>query len=96
VYGGTIDFEVESTEDTSILETMVNNIYKPINGSVIFKKSDEDATMKELKFTDAYFINYQEALDTVGSNPMTIRFTVSARKLDVGNASHANDWPDKK
>ncbi len=96
VYGGTIDFEVESTEDTTILETMINNIYKPINGSVVFKKTDEDANMKELKFTDAYFTNYQEALDTIGTNPMTIRFTVSARKLDVGNATHANDWPDKK
>ncbi len=96
IYGGTVDLEIESTEDTSVLESMVNNMYKAQNGSIIFKKSDEDAKMKELQFTDAYFINYAESIDSMGANPMTISFTISARKLKVGNAELVNDWPDKK
>ena len=56
VYGGTIQVEVESTADTSVIESMVNNQYKSINGEIVFKKGDEDATMKELKFEDAYII----------------------------------------
>lgn len=93
VYGGTIDVEVESTEDTSIIEAMVNSQYKPISGSVLFKKSEEDAKMKELTFEDAYIIKYTEGLNVVGSDPMKIRFTISARKLKLGNAEHVNDWP---
>lgn len=47
IYGGKLRVRVESTEDTSILEQMVNQ-FKPITGSVIFKKGDEEAKMKEL------------------------------------------------
>jgi len=30
---GTIDIELESTEDTSVVEAMVNNQYKPLVGT---------------------------------------------------------------
>lgn len=96
VYGGTVQFEIESTEDTSVLESMINSVYKPQKGSVIFKKREEDATMKELTFEDAYIIQYSEALDSIGSNPMTINFVISARNLKIGKAEHTNEWPDKK
>ena len=52
--------------------------------------------MKELTFEDGYITAYNESLDVIGSNPMSISFTISARKLKVGNAEHENDWPDKK
>ena len=49
LYGGIINLTVESTDDTSIIESMVNQ-YKPIDGTVTFKKGDEDAKMKEVSF----------------------------------------------
>ncbi|GAA4343152.1 type VI secretion system tube protein TssD [Flaviaesturariibacter amylovorans] len=96
VYGGTVQLEVESTDDTSVLESMINNVYKSQKGTITFQKRDEDAKMKELSFEDGYIVQYSEALDSVGSNPMTINFIVSARTLKIGNAEHQNDWPDKK
>jgi hypothetical protein len=93
VYGGTIDVEIESTEDTSIVEAMVNNQFKPLAGSVLFKKSEEDAKMKELTFEDAYIVKYAEGINIVGNDPMKLRFTISARKLKLGSAEHVNDWP---
>ncbi|WP_158991081.1 type VI secretion system tube protein TssD [Mucilaginibacter sp. L196] len=93
VYGGTIQVEVESTEDTSVIESMVNNQYKPINGTITFKKSDEDAKMKELSFTEGYIIQYNEGISITGNNPMTLSFVISARTLKIGNAQHENDWP---
>lgn len=93
VYGGTIDVEIESTEDTSVIEAMVNSQFKPITGSVLIKKSEEDAKMKELNFEDAYIIKYSEGINIVGNDPMKYRFTISARKLKLGNAEHVNDWP---
>jgi hypothetical protein len=96
VYGGTVQLEVESTDDTSVLESMINNVYKAVKGKIIFQKREEDAKMKELDFEDAYIIQYSESLDVVGSNPMTINFVISARKLKMGNAEHVNEWPDKK
>jgi hypothetical protein len=96
VYGGTVQMEVESTEDTSVLESMINNVYKPHKGTVTFQKRDQDSKMKELTFEDGYIVQYSEALDAVGSNPMTINFVISARKLTIGNATHENEWPDGK
>ena len=93
VYGGTVQVEVESTEDTSVIESMVNNQYKPLSGTITFKKSEEDAKMKELTFTDGYIIQYNEGLNIIGNAPMTLSFVISARSLKVGNAEHVNDWP---
>lgn len=93
VYGGTIDVEIESTEDTSIIEAMVNNQYKPITGTLLIKKSDEDAKMKEVQFEDGYIVKYTEGINITGKNPMTLKFQISSRRLKVGTADHTNDWP---
>lgn len=92
LYGGTVQFELESTDDTSIVEWM-SDPYKMKGGTVTFNKRDEDAKMKELKFEDAYVIQYAESFDSTGENPMTISFVVSSKKLTVGNATHENEWP---
>ncbi|MBV7529410.1 type VI secretion system tube protein TssD [Chitinophaga sp. sic0106] len=95
VYGGTIHVEVESTEDTSVIESMVNNQYKPFSGKIIIKKTDEDAKMKELTFSDSYIIQYNEGINVVGNHPMTLSFVISARTLKLGAAEHVNDWPGR-
>jgi hypothetical protein len=92
VYGGTINLSIESTDDTSIVESMVNQ-YKPISGTVTFKKSDEDAKMKELSWENGYVIRFQEGIDITGQQPMQIDFTVSAEKIKIGSAEHVNGWP---
>ena len=95
VYGGTIDMVVESTDDTSILEAMVNNTHKPLDGSITFQKDDEDAKMKELSFEKGYIIRYEESFSTTGSKAMVISFTISAQTIKIGGAEHKNDWPQK-
>ena len=95
VYGGTVDLIVESTDDTSVIESMVNNQHKPLNGTVTFKKSDEDAKLKELSFEKGYVVRFAESFDTIGSQPMLISFTISAQTLKIGSAEHKNDWPGK-
>jgi hypothetical protein len=92
IYGGKVRIHVESTEDTTILEQMVSQ-FKPISGSIIFKKGDEEAKMKELEFENAYIIEFEEDIDIVGSRPMTITFTVSAQVLKIGGAQFEQNWP---
>lgn len=93
VYGGRINLEVESTADTSIVEAMVNSQFKPFEGTITFKKTDEDAKMKELSFKNAYLVFYREEIDVTGERPMYIRFTISAEEITMGNATHENRWP---
>lgn len=92
IYGGTINLSIESTDDNSIIELMVNQ-YKPIDGSIIFTKSNERYAMKELSFENGYIIKYLEKIDTTGPTSMLTNFVISAEKIKIGNAEHANDWP---
>ncbi len=92
IYGGRITVRVESTEDTTILETMVNQ-FKPFNGSIVFKKGDEESKMKELTFENAYIIEFAEGIDIVGTAPMSICVTISAQIIKIGGAEYEENWP---
>ena len=92
IYGGVIFVEIESTEDTSILEQMVNQ-FNPISGSIIFKKGNEESKMKELSWENGYIISFAEGIDIVGEKPMTIKFSVSAQVIKIGSASFEQNWP---
>ncbi|MCV6630791.1 MAG: type VI secretion system needle protein Hcp [Flavobacteriaceae bacterium] len=93
VYGGRVTVEIESTEDTSVVESMLNSQFKTIDGKVTFKKTDEDSKMKEVEFKTAYLVYYKETLDVAGEVPMKIKFTVSAEEIVIGNAAIDNRWP---
>lgn len=93
VRGGRVTLEIESTADTSVVEAMVNSQFKPFEFTVTFKKTDEDAKLKELVGTNVYLVYYQEVLDVNGEIPMKMRFTLSAEELTMGNATHVNRWP---
>lgn len=92
IYGGVVNVHVESTDDTSILEQMVNQ-FKPISGSIVFKKGDEEAKMKELEWENGYIIGFEEDIDVVGAKPMSIKFSVSAQVLKMGSAQFEQNWP---
>ncbi|MBO7636594.1 MAG: type VI secretion system needle protein Hcp [Paludibacteraceae bacterium] len=92
IYGGRISVQVESTEDTTILETMVNQ-FKPFNGSIVFKKGDEESMMKELTFENAYIIEFSEGINIVGTAPMAINITMSAQIIKIGGAEYEENWP---
>lgn len=92
IYGGKVYLHVESTEDSIILEQMLNQ-FKPHSGKITFKKGDEDAKMKELTWENGYIIEYDECLNSIGIHPMTIRFVISAQKLSIGNAQFEENWP---
>ncbi len=92
IYGGKVRVHIESTEDSSILEAMVTQ-FKPNSGTIVFKKGDEEAKMKELSWENGYIISYEESIDVVGSKPMTLTFVVSAQVLKVGGAQFEQNWP---
>ena len=92
IYGGQVRIHVESTDDTSILEQMINQ-FKPISGGIVFKKGDEEAKMKELTWENGYIIEFEEDIDIIGAKPMTISFVVSAQAIKIGGAQFEQNWP---
>ena len=94
LYGGLIRIIIESTEDTTLLENMVTQ-FNPHNGTIEYKKGDEEAVMKELNWEQGYIIKFKETADVEGKKAMVIDFTVSAKILKVGNAVFEQSWPAK-
>lgn len=89
--GGKIYITVESTGDTKFFEWMCNNFERK-DGKVTFTKRDSDATMKELNFKEGYLVDYRENFSSTSDNPITETFTISAKEISMGNASHVNQW----
>lgn len=89
--GGKIKISVESTADTSLSDWMFNNFERK-DGSIVFLKRDTDAKAKELKFTEAYMIDYHEQFDHSGNNPMSESIEISAKSIGIGNGEHINEW----
>mgnify|MGYP000931228897 CR=1 FL=1 len=83
ITGGRVVVTIESTEDTSTIEAMINSQFKPIEGKIIYKKTDEDAKMKEVEFKNAYIVHYKETLDVNNDVPMTITLTFSAETITL-------------
>ncbi|WP_343688163.1 type VI secretion system tube protein TssD [Chitinophaga sp.] len=89
--GGRIRLVVESNGDTDLFEWMVNNFERK-DGTITFYKRDSDAKLKSLNFKEGYLVKFEETFDADNQNPMMVSFTISAREIAMGNASHINEW----
>ena len=89
--GGTITVSIEGNNGTELFEWMCNSFERK-DGSVIFLKRDSDATLKELKFKEGYLVNFSENFNSVGNEPLSVTFTISAKEITMGSGTHTNEW----
>jgi hypothetical protein len=89
--GGRIRMTVESTSETDLFEWMCNNFERK-DGSVVFYKAESEGTLKELIFKEGYLIEFEERFDSIGSTPMIINLTISAKEITMGRGTHKNEW----
>jgi len=92
VRGGQVTVSFEADKRVKVLEWMVDS-WKLLSGTVkFFTRDSESAIMKQIDFTDAYLVSFDEVFSHESSNPMVITCTLSAKELKVGSAEHKNDW----
>jgi len=91
VHGGTISLQLKADDDDTIVGWMIDP-FKKTSGSIVFKRIDQDSTLKEVKFEDGYCVGYSEAFSADSSSPMIASLNISARKITVGGASHEIKW----
>lgn len=89
--GGTITVTVEGNNSTELFEWMCNS-FEQKDGSIIFIKRDSDATLKELKFKSGYLIAFAESFNSEGQDPLSVKFTISAKEISMGSGTHTNEW----
>ena len=94
VLGGTLTMRVESTDDDAIIDAMVTSQFKPIDGLLTFKKANEDSKMKTVEWKEGYVVSFRESFDANDEKTATILFTISAKTLIMGSATHENRWAE--
>ena len=91
VQGGNISLQIAASDDSSIIGSMIDPNGKK-NGSIVFKRADQDSTLKEVKFEDGFCVGYTESFNANSTMPMTITLNISAKKISVGDASLEKKW----
>ena len=91
VQGGTLMVTVETKESDGLAEWMVNPWGKK-NGTITFKKFDQDSKFKEIKFTDGFLVQFTDNFHNGNAHPMTTSIVISAKKIEIGSAAHENPW----
>jgi hypothetical protein len=89
--GGLIEISLESTGDSFFYEWMTDNFDRK-DGTIEYSKRDTDAKLKEIKFSEAYMVKYEEIFDSTGINPLVEKFTISAKEVTIGNGTQRNEW----
>lgn len=90
-----IKITVEATEESHIIESLLNGKYKPTTGEVTFNKAHEEGTLTTLKWENGYVIQHEVDYDALNDDNMQVSFVVSAEKIDYGNSSYDGIWPSK-
>ena len=95
VRGGVIQITIESSGNTDLYNWMVDP-FKTKEGVIkIMDEKTEGSSMKEIKFKDAYIVEYSESFHWQGGDNMMESFTVSAKEIDIGGNPFENEWPEK-
>ncbi len=92
IFGGRIKVTIESTEDTSIIESMLNNQFKSVDGNILYKKTEEDSKLKQIIFSNAYIVYYREVFNPNKAVEMRTYITFSAEEISIGHAYLNNRW----
>jgi len=94
VMGGTINCEIESSDDDTIVNWMVDPVGKK-SGSIVFMKTSEEGEMKKITFDDAFCTSYTETMNSLSNEPMVEHIIISAQKLMANGVAHENIWESR-
>lgn len=93
IQAGSINFAIRSDSRTFFWEWAVNKFEKK-SGKIVFSKPNDEQSMKQIDFKDAFCSDYHESGDSEAGQSMIESVTISARELTINNATHTNKWPD--
>lgn len=90
--GGEISISMESNANNLFFEHIcVGEMLK--EGTITYIKRNEEATMRELSFRNAFISSFSETFDhSGGSGAMITSITLVAQVITMGNGEIINEW----
>jgi hypothetical protein len=92
--GGDLRIVVESTKSTMLFDWMISSTQTK-NGKLTFFRRDAISKMRELQFSEAYCIKYEEKFVAYNTMSMNIEILVSAKDITMNGSKLARNWPLK-
>jgi hypothetical protein len=90
---GLINIEIE-VADNNDLAAWAFIGYQTEEGEVVIYKRDSEATLRSLKFKDAYITSYLETFSSNNNQPSIFAITISPKEIELspGGISLIADW----
>ncbi|WP_297086296.1 type VI secretion system tube protein TssD [uncultured Draconibacterium sp.] len=90
--GGEISISMESNANNLFFEHIsIGEMLK--DGTITYIKRNEEATMRELSFKNAFISSFSETFDhSGGSGAMITSITLVAQVIIMGNGEIINEW----
>ena len=82
VVAGIINITVEIGDNNDIAAWAMLD-YQADEGEIVLYKRDSEATLRSLKFKDAYIFFYQEIFNSDDTTPSIFSFSITAREVDL-------------
>lgn len=94
--GGKITIRCKALNDGNpeLLHWMIQQAM-PKNGSILFLDTKTNAKMKEIKFTDAYCVDFREYWEDQTGHTDVAHYeeiVISCRQITNGPVTYTNDW----
>ncbi|MDN3672792.1 type VI secretion system tube protein TssD [Flavobacterium branchiarum] len=89
--GGVITMIIEASQNSHFLSWMLNGDLTK-DGKIVFYRRDALSKMKELTFTKAFCVSYDEQFTSTTEVPMKITMELVAKELVFGDAKFSNNW----
>lgn len=93
VRGGSLQFSLETSKDNSFAQWVVEP-YATKKVEVDFKDPSSGSKLKTVTLTDAYLVSFSESFHAADSQPMVQTMVLSSKEIAIGDAKHANKWPE--
>ncbi len=91
----TIELNMPGSDDPTLIDWMVSPT-KILSGKVVLKRLDTNATLKVIKFYNAYCVGMDISFDgTANASFFKVTVRISPEQIDIGGLFHDNKWPDE-
>jgi hypothetical protein len=85
-----IHISIEGTESTTLIEYILTNQSRPIDGAITIINVSQERSAKEISFRDCYVVEYAENINLNNTSKQAINIRIAAKIIRIGTAEYSN------
>jgi len=90
IYVDLINISIEGTESTRLVEYILSNQSRPVDGSISITNMSQEKGAKEISFGNCYIIEYAENINLNNTSKQVVEIRLSAKIIRFGTSEHIN------